>query len=33
MNKIVSTIKDLFPLIMLAMVLVLIFVPIPVMLI
>ena len=33
MNKIVSTIKDLFPLFMLAMVLVLIFVPIPIMLI
>ena len=33
MNKIVSTIKDLFPLLMLAMVLVLIFVPLPVMLI
>ncbi len=33
MNKIVSSIKDLFPLLMLAMVLVLIFVPLPVMLI
>lgn len=33
MNKIVSTIKDLFPLLMLVMVLVLIFVPLPVMLI
>lgn len=33
MNKIFSTIKDLFPLLMLAIVLVLIFVPLPVMLI